>query len=412
HPRAMYMAAAILAGLALLPGLPAFPFLLLAGAAAGLGVVSRRAERKPAPPTSPPPRPGDPPATQQARDFLQMESLELELGVGLIALVDEGQGGDLLQRISIMRRQIALELGLIAPAARIRDNVQLPPTEYAIRLRGVKVAGGEVLPRYLLALDVAGGLPPIEGIRTKDPSFGLPAVWISPDRRVEAEASGYSVVEPQTVLSTHLMETVRRHAGELLSRQGAKELLDALRETHPALVDDLVPGKLPLGTVHRVLQRLLREGVPTRDLATILEVLSDAAESTKDAEALTEQVRRSLGPVIAQLYADHDGTVRGITIGPRLEAALMQFFTPRPTLQSSPTLDPEQLTGLLRGLTELAAARPEGRVRPLISPPALRVGIRRLIEPLLPELPVVSLGELPPQTALLSSALWEIPRAA
>jgi flagellar biosynthesis protein FlhA len=333
--------------------------------------------------------------------------------VALIGLVDESQGGDLLQRIGIMRRQVAIELGMVVPSARIRDNVQLAPTEYAIKLRGVKVAGGEVMPRYLLALDTTGQLPPLEGVRTVDPTFGMAAIWVTPNRRVEAEATGYSVVEPQTVISTHLMETVKRRAGELLSRQAAKELLDGLKETHPALVDDLIPGKLPLGTVHRVLQRLLKEGIPARDLVTILEVLHDAGDATKDPEQLTEHVRRALAPVIAQSYADADGTVRGITVGPRLEAALMQLFAPRAMRDVGAALEPDQLTQLLRSLTEMvAASRRDGRVRPLIAPPSLRVGLRRLVEPVLGELPVVSLGELPPQTAIQSIALWEMPRAA
>jgi len=413
HPRAIWMASAILAGLGLLPGMPALPFMVLSAAAAGIGFVSRRNERDAAAATAASIAPVEAaPEGQSVRDLLQVEPLELEIGYALIPLVDESQGGDLLQRIGIMRRQVALELGMVVPSARIRDNIQIAPTAYAIRLRGVKVAGGEVMPRYLLALDTSGGALPIEGVRTKDPTFGIPAVWITPDRRVEGESGGYSVVEPQTVLSTHLMETIKRYSGELLSRQGARELLDGLKATHPALVDDLVPGKLPLGTVHRVLQRLLREGIPVRDLATILEVLSDAADTTKDPEAITEQVRRALGPVIAQLHADEDGGIRGITVGPRLEAALMQLFVPRQSRDNSSALEPEQLSQLLRDLSDLAAARHDGRIRPLITPPSLRLGIRRLIEPVLPHLPVISLGELPAQVPIHGLALWELNRVS
>ncbi len=233
-----------------------------------------------------------------------------------------------------------------------------------------------------------------------------------PDRRLEAETSGYSVVEAQTVLSTHLMETIKRHASDLLSRQNVRELLDALKETHPALVDDVIPNKLSLGTVHRVLQRLLREGVPIRDLVTILEALSDAADQTKDPELLTEHVRRALSSVIVQLYDEGDGTVRGITIGPRLEVALMQLFSPRPSA-GMPQLDPDHLAGVLRSLNDLASqAKRDGQYRPLITPPSLRVGVRRLVEPILPKLPIVSLGELPAQTPIQSLATWELSRAA
>ncbi|HWA16193.1 MAG TPA: FHIPEP family type III secretion protein, partial [Gemmatimonadales bacterium] len=234
----------------------------------------------------------------------------------------------------------------------------------------------------------------------------------TPDRRVEAEANGYSVVEPQTVLSTHLMETIKHNAADLLSRQNARELLDALKETHPALVDDTIPGKLSLGTVHRVLQRLLREGIPIRDLALILESLSDAAEMTKDPEALTEQVRRTLSTVLVQLFDDGDGSIRGITMGPRLEAALMGLFSPRPTREGR-ALEPEDLTAALRQLNDLVTYhKRDGQLRPLITPPSLRVGVRRLVEPVMPNLPILSLGELPAQTPIHSLATWELPRAA
>jgi len=347
------------------------------------------------------------------KDLLQVEPLEVEVGYALVPLVDEAQKGDLLQRIGLMRKQLAVEMGIIVPPARIRDNIQLPATEYAIKLRGVRVATGEVLPRYLLALDTTGIAAPIDGIRTTDPSFGLPAVWIMPDRRVEAEANGYSVVEPQTVLSTHLMETIKHHAAELLSRQNVRELLDALKETHPALVDETIPGKLSLGTVHRVLQRLLREGVPIRDLALILETLSDAAETTKDPEALCEQVRRTLATVLVQIFDDGDGTISGITMGPRLEAALMGLFSPRPMREGARALEPEDLTAALRQLNDLMTLhKRDGQFRPLITPPSLRIGVRRLVEPVMPNLPILSLGELPAQTPVHSLATWELPRAA
>ncbi len=414
HQGALWMASAILALLGLAPGFPMLPFMLLAGMLAIAAFLSRAAEERRRPPvamvqTSPQARPESAPI----RDLLQVEPLEVEVGYALVPLVDEAQKGDLLQRIGLMRKQLAIELGMIVPPARIRDNIQLPATEYAIKLRGVRVAGGEVLPRYLLALDTTGTAPAVDGIRTTDPSFGLPAIWITPERRVEAEANGYSVVEPQTVLSTHLMETIKRHSAELLSRQNVRELLDGVKEIHPALVDDTIPGKLSLGTVHRVLQRLLREGIPIRDLPLILETLSDAAEVTKDPEALTEQVRRTLSSVLVQMFDDGDGAISGITMGPRLETALMGLFSPRPVREGGRVLEPDDLTGALRQLNELMDAhKRDGQYRPLITPPALRVGVRRLIEPVLPHLPVLSLGELPAQTPVHSLATWELTRAA
>jgi flagellar biosynthesis protein FlhA len=413
QPRALGMAAAILGGLALLPGLPAIPFLLLGAGVGALGWRNRTMPKTAAAAARTPAQAAAAAPAAQMKELLQVEPLEVEIGYALIPLVDEAQQGDLLHRIGIVRRQVAIELGIIVPPARIRDNIQLAPTEYAIKLRGVRVAGGEIMPRYLLALDTTGKAGPVEGIRTTDPTFGIPALWITSDRRLDAETEGYNVVEAPTVLSTHLMETIRRHAGDILGRQDVRQLVDTLREVHPALVDDLIPAKVSLGTLHRVLQRLLREGLPIRDLVTILEALADAAETSKDPEVLTEQVRRALATVVAQLFADPDGTVRGITIGSRLEAALMQLFAPRATREGHVPLEPDQLTILLRTLgDEVKNLRREGRSRPLITPPALRVGIRRLVEPILPDLSVISLGELPPPTPVKSLAIWELNRVS
>ncbi len=415
-PRIMYIAAGILATFGLVPGLPSLPFLILSGLSAGAGYLVqagiveaaaedervRVAEAVPAQPSQAP-----------MKELMAIEPLEVELGYALVPLVDESQQGDLLKRVSLTRQKLAVELGIVVPPARIRDNIQLPATEYAIKLRGIRVAGGEVMPRFLLALNTSGNASPIEGIQTTDPSFGMPAVWITPDLRLEAEATGYTVVEPTTVLSTHLMETIRQHAADLLSRQHTRELLDGVKESHPALVDDVVPGKLSLGTVHRVLQRLLKEGLPIRDLVSILEALSDAAEQTKDPETLTEHVRRALGSVILQVHDQGDGSIRGITVGPRLEAALMQLFSPRPLRDGARTMDPDELTDALRRLNDLANThRRDGQMPTLIAPPSLRVGIRRLIEPVLPKLPVLSLGELPTQAPILSLATWELARAS
>jgi flagellar biosynthesis protein FlhA len=209
------------------------------------------------------------------------------------------------------------------------------------------------------------------------------------------------------------METLKQNAADLLGRQDVQEMVEALKESYPALVDEVVPGKVPLGVLHRVLQRLLQERVPIRDLVTILETLADMSDQTKDPEALTEHVRRALSNVIGETYAGHDGAIRGITIGPSLEAALMGIFSPRSGRPSPAMMDPDRLTALLGRLGDLAQAYQEdGRPVPVITPPGLRIGIRRLIEPVLPNVPVVSLAELPPQANLQSVATWEMPNAA
>jgi flagellar biosynthesis protein FlhA len=418
HPRAIWIAAGVLGVLAIVPGFPFPPFMLLAVVTGGVArMASRRdatakaAAEAAAAPAAGTSAPGETPG-QQVKDALRVEPLELEIGYALVPIVNGGEQGDLLQRVALMRKQLAVDLGIVVPSVRIRDNSQLPAAGYAIKLRGVKVAGGEILGHHLLALDTGGTGATIEGVRTTDPSFGMQAVWIRPDRRLEAESRGLSVVDPQVVLSTHLMQTMRRHAAELLTRQNVRELIDGLKESNPALVDD-VTAKLSLGVVHRVLQRLLREGIPIRDLMVILEALSDAGDQVKDPEALTEHVRRALAPVIANTFAERDGSIRGVTIGPRLEAALMTLFSTRPGRDNARALEPDDVAAALRTLNQLATStKRDGYYRPLITPPALRVGVRRLVDPVVPQLPILSLGELPPQTPITSLATWELTRAA
>ncbi|HEY9225813.1 MAG TPA: flagellar biosynthesis protein FlhA, partial [Gemmatimonadaceae bacterium] len=336
------------------------------------------------------------------------DPIELEVGYALIPLVDEKQGGDLLERISMLRKQSAQELGILVPAIRIRDDIRLPANEYVIKLRGAEIARGEVMPRFLLALDTGRVIGHVEGIDTIDPSFGMPARWIATTKRVEAESLGYVVVEPPTVVATHLMEKLKSSASDLLGRQDVQEMVDTIKKTHPALVDDVIPAKLTLGVLHRVLQRLLKERVPIRDLVTILEAVADVADQTKDPEVLTEHARRALTNTIARLHMDENGVVRGITVGPKLEMALLGLFSPRGNSNPSMLLTPDSLGALLRDLDQMSSATMvEGRPIPLLAPPSLRVGLRRLVEPVLPNLPVVSLAELPPYVKLSAVATWE-----
>jgi flagellar biosynthesis protein FlhA len=413
HPRALYMSAGVLAVFALIPGLPMLPFLALAGGTAALGRAASKgnaaraeaAERAELSPVEEAPAAPDP-----MKDLLQIDPIELEIGYALIPLVDEKQGGDLLERISLLRKQSALELGILIPPIRIRDDVRLPSNEYVIKLRGSEIARAEVMPRFLLALNTGGVVQEIDGMDTIDPSFGMPAKWIASTRRQEAETYGYVVVEPTTVVATHLIEVLKASAAELLGRQDVQEMVETLKKSHPALVEEVVPNKLSLGTLHRVLQRLLRERVPIRDLVTILEALGDAAESTKDPEHLCEFARRALSNVIARLFADATGAVRGITMGPRLEQQLTGLFSPRGGANPAMgLLTPDGLAVLLRDLNDLSMGGSlDGRPLPLIVPPSLRVGVRRLIEPVLPALPVISLAELPPQVTLQSAGTWEM----
>ena len=416
HPRAMWIAAGVLALFSIVPGLPMLPFLSLACVLGLLARAASAAEKRrdaSAVLALNPPKAETPTSTDPMKDLLQIDPIELEVGYALIPLVDERQGGDLLDRISMLRKQAAVELGILIPPVRIRDDIRLPSNEYVIKLRGSEMARGEVMPRFLMALNTGTVLSPIEGIDAVDPSFGMPARWIATNRRADAEAYGYVVVEPSTVVATHLMEVLKSNAAELLGRQDVQEMVETLKKTHPALVDDIVPSKISLGTLHRVLQRLLRERIPIRDLVTILEALGDSADTTKDPEALTEHVRRSLSNVIARLYSEPDSSVRGITMGPRLEQALTGLFSPRTAQPGGSLLNPDTLARMLRDLNEMSQAHSqEGRPIPLVTPPSLRVGVRRLIEPVLPSLPVISLAELPTAVNLHSVGLWEMQHAA
>lgn len=411
-PGPLWAAAGILGTLGLIPQLPAVPFLLLSASLGGFAVLaSKKSEVRARAADGPevgrvgevlpvPATPSDP-----VDDLLLLDPVELEVGYALIPLVDESQGGDLLARVSALRRQAAQELGLLVPPVRIRDDIDLAPGAYVLRIRGSEVARGEVMARKVLAVDTGVVTDEIEGVSARDPSFGLPARWIDQGNKVEAEARGWAVAEPGAVVATHLMETLKVHGAELLGRQDVQVMLDRLAKTHPALVEEVVPARLSLGVVHRVLQRLLRERVPIRDMVTILEALADHADASKDPEVLTEHVRRSLSKVIAEPYLGATGSIRGITIGPRLEVALMGLFSPR--AGSTESLSPERLSSAIHKLDRMTRA--QGRVGsvPLIVPPTLRVGIRRLLEPVLPSIPVLSLSELPPNAGFEPLGTWE-----
>lgn len=419
----LWMASGFLGLLAVVPGLPTIPFLALAMAsggaarfvanreipllaglgAGGVGTLSsneggRQVSNVPA-------------ERSPVQELLQVDPLELELGYALIPLVDGSQGGDLLDRIRLLRKQAATDLGFLVPPIRIRDDVRLSPSEYTLRVRGTEVARAELLPRHLLALDTGSVLAPVEGIETRDPSFGMAARWIEPEGRIKAEAAGWVVVDPSTVLATHLLETLKRHAADLLGRQDVQEMVQTLRESHPALVDEVIPNRVPPGTLHRVLQRLLKERIPIRDLVTILETLADAPDSNRDPEVLTEHVRRALSHVIGELFQDETGEVRAITLGPKLEAQLMSLFSPRAGRTAAGLMDPDVLANLLGDLDRLHRAHAADRPLPLIVPPGLRVGVRRLIEPVMPAVPVISLAELPARVGLRTVALWEMKNA-
>ena len=403
HPHAIYISAGSLFFLGLAPGLPKIPFALLAGAVAYYGY--RVQLQRNAPPPPPPPAAKAP---ENLNDLLTVDPLEVELGYALVCLADPKQGGDLLERVTAARRQIASELGLIVPPIRVRDNVRLRGNQYTIRLRGQEIGGSELMPGQFLALEGGGEVQPLPGTPTQDPAFGVPAVWIAANQRMMAEVSGYTVVDPINILVTHLMEQLRRYASEILSRQDTQSLVENVRRAAPAVADELIPGLMTLGQVQKVLQILLRDRVSIRDLATILEALTDAATSTRDPEVLAEHVRFRLARQLTHQYVEADGRLYCMTLHPSVEQILMDNFR-RSDVGTQITLDPatqERLGIAIRRQAERMAAA--GHVPLLMCAPRLRSAIRPLIERSVPTLIVLSYAEITSGVAVesLGMVIW------
>jgi len=402
-PRAMAITAAVLALLGLVPGLPSLPFFFLAAVTGSVAyshlsgkAVPLQEKRQEAVAPSPP---------ERVEHLLTVDPLELEVGYALIPLVDQTQGGELLERIKAIRRQFAQDLGFIVPPVRVRDNLRLPAEGYVIKVKGVEVGSGEVRVGSYLAMDPGTASGPIEGIETKEPAFGLPAKWIPSAEKERAQVLGYTVVDPPSVIATHLSEVIRAHARELLSRQAVQTLLDAVKTTHPAVVEGVVPNLLPLGTVHRVLQNLLAEGVSIRDLPTILEALADAAPATKDPGLLTEHVRQALGKVICRTLLPGDGVLKVLTLSPSTETLIAEAIREGGTLALEPKLAQRIIQGIAHALERLI---PQGNLPVLLCSPFIRRHVRSLIEPHLPHLQVLAYGEIAPRVNVQSLGVVEV----
>ncbi len=397
EPRLLMVAGGALFAIGLVPGLPKIPFL---GVGVGLFLLGRLAARRQAEPAAEPAAgkaaagaqpgaSGDPAVpVEGGADLLELDPLEIELGYGLLKLAEGPKGGELMRRVGLIRRQLAAELGLLLPLVRVRDNVQLPPNNYAVKLRGSEVARGELRPGQYLAMNPSGEALDVQGTPTREPAFGLPAMWITEGDKVRAELAGCTVVDPATVLATHFSELCKRHAHEILSRQECKALLDAMRQRQAALVDELVPAVLSTGQVQRVLQNLLREGVSIRNLATILETLSDVGALVKDPDVLTERVRTALAREITRDLPAEQGKLAVCTLDPRLEGKLVESTGGAP-------LEPDLLHGVRRSLAT-AMERFGSRARPpvILTAPNVRAPFRRLIERVFPQVKVVSTAEL------------------
>ena len=401
QPRATTLAGAVIALLGFVPGLPFLPFfavgslLFLAGRTLGKDPIALKRKPRKKKDESESEQVAAP-APDGALGALAIDPLELAIGFGLVPLVDQGSGGSLLARVGVVRRQIASDLGIVIAPVRIHDEVALDSHEYVVRVRGSEVARSRVIPGHEMAMDPGDAPPGLAGIPTTEPAFGLPAHWIEDSGRAEAEALGYTVVDAESVVVTHLTETIRRHADELLTREEVKLLLEGLKEHNAAAVDDIVPEKLGYGEVQRVLQHLLREGVSIRDLGTILEAIGDRSGITRDPGLLAEYARQALGRTITSGFVDDQQTLNAISLDPQLEQEVAESLTHTPEgefLAMDPTRV-QDLVGSLAGQVERSTGM--GKRPALICSSRVRRHVRHLVEQAFPQLPVISYNEIIP----------------
>ena len=339
---------------------------------------------------------------ENVNSLLQVDPIELEFGYGIIPLADVNQGGDLLDRVVMIRRQIALELGTVVPIIRLRDNIQLNPNQYIIKIKGIQVSEGEILFDHYMAMNPGFVEEEISGIPTFEPSFHLPAIWITESQRERAESAGYTVVDPPSIIATHLTEIIRQYLAELLTRQDVQNLVNNVKESNPSLVDELVPKLLGLGEIQKVLQNLLREGISIRDLLTILETLADYAPTTRDTDILTEYVRQSLKRAISTKYFPSHETTSVLTLDPKIEQEVMGSVKQTET-GAFLNLDPARSKAILNAVgEEIKKLENMGKTPIIMTSPIVRMYFKRLTEDYYPDLVVVSYNEVESNVELQS----------
>ncbi len=401
QPEALAVTCGIVFFFGMVPGLPTVPFTLISMGVGTLAYFAYREKQRmgesvseeegSVPATAEQPEEG---SAEDVEQFLSLDILELEIGYGLIPLVDEEQGGDLLERIKSIRRQFAQEMGIIVPPLHVRDNLQINPSEYVILIKGIDVARGELMLGHLLAMDPGDAKREIAGIPTTEPAFGLPARWIPESAREEAQMAGYTVVDLSAVVATHLAEVIRKNADELLGRQEVQRLLDALGKTHPKAVEE-VTGALSLGIIQKVLQNLVREKVPIRDFLTIVETLADYGPMTKDHDILTEYVRQKLGRAIVKPLLDDAKSLSVLTIEPQIEEQIRKGIQ-QTEHGSFISLDPGTVQKIVRAVqTKVEKVAEEGFQPVILCGPAVRRHLRRLVERFVPNVVVLSHSEIP-----------------
>ena len=402
--RAPMVAAGILFILGLIPALPIIPFWLLGGVAVGMAVLARRERRRSESEeaASKTQRASEPESVER---LLHIDPMELEIGFGLIPLADESSGGDLLHRVTVTRKQIAGDLGFVVPPIRIRDNVRLNAEDYAVKICGEEVARGSLMMGSVLAMGPGAAEGRVQGIRTTEPVFGLPAVWIHEDQRSEAEMDGLTVVEPASVIATHLTEIVRRHASELLTRQDVQALVEQVKATDPAVIEELIPNLMTLGGVQKVLRRLLIEQASIRDMVTILEVLADNAPVVKDIDTLVERCREAIGRSLTRPYRDDKGAISVATLDPKLEQRLVESVAPGSEGRHRLVLDPARTQGFIMQVSEAIQAVLSVAQHPiLLCSQFLRPYLQEYITRFVPQIVVLSYAEVGHATSVKTVA--------
>ena len=410
NEKVFFIVSAVLAFFAIVPGLPGVPFFLLSALLLGVGYVLHSSKKDVA----------QEEVTKQEEQeledvrkpeniisLLHVDPMELEIGYSLIPLVDVGQGGDLLDRVVMIRRQCALELGLVVPTIRIRDNIQLKPSVYVIKLKGVEIARGELLLEHYMAMNPGTVYEEVSGIPTEEPAFGLPALWIQEADREKAELAGYTVVDTVSVLATHLTEVIKSHAAEILGRQEVQTLVEAIKEKNPAVVEELVPNLLSYGDIQKVLANLLRERISIRDMVTILETLADYATLTKDTEVLNEYVRHALSRNICSSFVVNN-TLTCLTVDPKLENAITGAVQ-RTEQGSFVALDPKTMQEFVKCLTaEIPKLTNLGYQPIVLTSPAARMYFHKLTERVAPNLIVLSYAEIEPKVEIQTLGMVKV----
>jgi len=399
YPRVIAIVAVVLCALAFMPGLPALPVLLIAAGMAALFWFARKGITAETPEKSEDDAKAAAGEGEDLYKSLKVDPVEITVGSELIALVGE-EGNLLAEKLATIRKQFALDMGVVLPPVRVRDEKRLPPTRYELRIFGSKVADGEVHPDRLLAINPGGPRPPLDGVTAMDPAYGLPAVWIGEATRAAARSAGYTVVDAAMVFLTHLAEVLRQNAQNFITRAETEKLIARVRESQPALVDDLFPKTLSFGDLQRVLQNLVRERVPIRNIEAILEVLADYGGKQKDADLLTEHVRERLGSVICQQITDGRAEMQVLTFDSGVEQTISGAIRTIDE-KAALVLDPRVAEQVLRKLSEETDRMARTNVRPvLLCPPSLRRHVRRFTERLVPQLSVLSLNEVPGHVSL------------